>query len=61
MYIADSNNNRIRKITLSTGLIYTIAGTGTASFSGDDSSATSAGLDTPYAVALDTSGEKISN
>jgi hypothetical protein len=34
LYIADSNNNRVRKVT-SGGTITTIAGTGTAGFSGD--------------------------
>ncbi len=56
MYIGDSDNYRIRKVTISTGIISTIAGTGTASFSGDGGEATSAALNTPYGVALDSSG-----
>ena len=56
VYIADSGNNRIRKVMLSTGIITTIAGTGTASYSGDNGAATSATLYQPYEVALDTSG-----
>jgi uncharacterized protein (TIGR03437 family) len=56
MYIADSANNRIRKVTKSTGNISTIAGNGTAQFSGDGGSATSASLNAPYGVAVDSSG-----
>ena len=58
VYIADTNNHRIRKVTVSTGIITTIAGTGTASYSGDGGSATSATLYLPYGVALDSSGMK---
>ncbi len=56
MYIADWSNHRIRKVTVSTGIITTIAGTGTASYSGDGGAATSALLNSPTAVALDPSG-----
>ena len=56
MYIADCNNNRIRKVTVSTGIITTIAGTGTASYSGDNGPATSATLNYPIGVELDSSG-----
>ena len=54
VYIADSSNNRIRKV--STGIITTIAGTGTFSYSGDNGAATSATLNSPAGVALDASG-----
>ena len=54
VYIADYGNNRIRKV--STGIISTIAGTGTASYSGDNGAATSATLNGPSGVALDASG-----
>ena len=53
VYIADYNNNRIRKV--STGIITTIAGTGTVSYSGDGGAATSATLRYPYGVAVDAS------
>ena len=56
LYIADTSNNRIRKVTVSTGIITTIAGTGTASYSGDNGAATSATLNGPYGVSVDASG-----
>ncbi len=43
-------------MTVSTGVISTIAGTGTASYSGDNSAATSATLNNPHGVSLDSSG-----
>jgi sugar lactone lactonase YvrE len=54
LFIADASNNRIRKIAA--GIISTVAGNGTAGFSGDGSPATSAQLNSPYGVALDPSG-----
>ncbi len=56
MYIADTSNYRIRKVTVSTGIITTIAGTGTSSYSGDNGPATSATLYIPSGVAIDSSG-----
>ncbi len=56
MYISDTNNERIRKVTASTGIITTYAGTGTSSFSGDGGAATSATLDNPRGLTLDSSG-----
>ena len=57
VYIADTDNNRIRKVTISTGIITTIAGTGTSSYSGDGGEATSATLYYPYGVNVDSSGK----
>jgi len=56
-YIADAGNNAIRKVTLSTGLISTVAGNGTGSggFSGDGQLATNALLNYPVGVAVDAS------
>ena len=54
VYIADTFNNRIRKV--STGIISTIAGTGSTGYSGDNGAATSATLYYPIGVALDASG-----
>ena len=55
LYIADSGNNRIRKVT-PTGMISTIAGTGKGGFSGDRGPATSAKLNKPFGVAIDSAG-----
>ena len=56
LYFADSNNHKIRKITASTGIITTVAGTGFRGFSGDGGSALNAQLDTPPGVAVDAVG-----
>jgi trimeric autotransporter adhesin len=56
IYIADNSNHRIRMVTKSTGIISTVAGTGSYSYSGDGGQATSAALYYPYGVALDASG-----
>jgi RHS repeat-associated protein len=56
IYIADEQNNRIRKVTVSTGYISTVAGTGTAGYSGDGGAAISAKLNVPYGVAVDSAG-----
>jgi len=55
LYIADSVNHRIRRVTAS-GAIDTIAGNGTPGFSGDGGPATQAQLNGPLGVALDSSG-----
>jgi hypothetical protein len=57
LYIADSGNHRIRKVTAG-GIISTVAGTGTPgpAFSGDGGPATSAQLTYPLGVTLDVSG-----
>jgi sugar lactone lactonase YvrE len=56
LYIADTFNHRVRKVTASTGLISTIAGTGVAGFNGDGIPATSAELYYPISIVLDSSG-----
>jgi sugar lactone lactonase YvrE len=56
LYIADSLNNRIRKVSAATGMIMTIAGNGTAGFSGDNGVPTSAELNAPDEVTLDSGG-----
>ena len=56
VFIADNNNYRVRKVSAATGVITTVAGTGTPGFSGDGGAATSAQLNYPYGVAVDGSG-----
>ncbi len=41
---------------MSTGIITTLVGTGTASYSGDNEPATAASLNHPTGIALDTAG-----
>ena len=55
LYIADTGNARVRKITAG-GAISTYAGNGTAGYGGDGSSATSAQLDLPIGLAIDSAG-----
>lgn len=55
LYIADGGNNRVRKVSAA-GVITTIAGKGTAGFSGDGGAATAAELKRPTHVAVDASG-----
>jgi uncharacterized protein (TIGR03437 family) len=54
IYIADTFNNRIRKVA--NGIINTVAGNGSGSYSGDGDSATSAGLSGPSGIAVDSGG-----
>ena len=56
VYICDAVNNRIRKVTVSTGTITTIAGTSSGGYSGDNGAATSATLYDPDGLGLDVSG-----
>ena len=56
LYIADQANNRVREVAGSTGIITTVAGNGTAGYSGDSGPATSGELNGPFAVELDTAG-----
>jgi sugar lactone lactonase YvrE len=56
LYIADYSNNRIRKVTASTGLISTIAGTGAWGYNGDNIRADTAKIGDITGIAVDTSG-----
>ena len=56
LYIADEGNSRILKVDVS-GAITTVAGNGTAGYSGDGGPATGAELNIPSAVALDSTGD----
>jgi sugar lactone lactonase YvrE len=55
-YIADTGNNRIRKVNLSNYVITTVAGSDKSGFCGDGGPATSACLSQPTGVALDSAG-----
>src|SRR3984893_10596563 len=56
LYIADNANNRIRKVAVGTGVITTYAGNGTAGFAGDGGAATSAALNQPAGIVIDSAG-----
>ncbi len=56
VFFSDTGNSRIRLITVSTGIISTYAGTGSASFSGDNGAASSSSLYQPHGLSIDTSG-----
>jgi sugar lactone lactonase YvrE len=53
LYIAERDNHVIRKINMRTGIIATVAGTGTAGFSGDGGPAIRAQLRQPHSIAFD--------
>ena len=52
LYIADTHNQRVRRLNLTTGVITTVAGS-TVGFSGDNGPATAAQLNLPTALAVD--------
>ncbi len=56
LFIADTDNHRIRKVDAATGDISTVAGSGAAGFSGDGGPATAARLNGPFGVAVDGAG-----
>ena len=57
LYIADTGNHAVRKVSAATGFITTYAGTGTSGFLGDGGAATSARLSSPQAVSLNSAGD----
>jgi hypothetical protein len=57
LYIADNQNNRVRMVNLTSGIITTVAGTGAAGSGGDGGLATLAQLNGPYGVAVDAAGD----
>jgi len=57
--IADTSNDAVRITDASTGDLLTVAGDGTAGYTGDGGPCTSAELDGPYGVALDSAGNII--
>jgi len=56
LFVADLYNNRVRRVDAATGIITTVAGTGTAGFSGDGGPATAAALNYPLGLTLDGAG-----
>ena len=56
IYIADAGNNRIRMINAA-GIIFTIAGTGVAGFTGDSGLAVNAKINLPFSVDVDKRGD----
>ncbi len=56
-YIGDRSNNKVRRVTASTGVITTFAGTGTAGYSGDGGAATAARLNRPQGIHLASNGD----
>jgi sugar lactone lactonase YvrE len=56
LYVADTYNHRVRRIAAATGAITTVAGNGIEAFVGDNGPATSASIDSPNGLALDSAG-----
>jgi len=56
LFIADTQDNRIREVNYSTHIITTVAGNGIAGSGGDGGAATAASLNSPWGVAVETSG-----
>jgi sugar lactone lactonase YvrE len=52
VYIADSYNQRIRRVDATDGMMHTVAGSGYTGYTGDGSSALDASMDTPQCVAV---------
>jgi sugar lactone lactonase YvrE len=56
LFIADTSNRRVRKLTISTGVISTYAGNGNRGYSGNGGQATSASMMHPTGLAFDSAG-----
>lgn len=56
LFIADTSNNRIRNIDTN-GIINTMAGNGTNTYSGDNGPAANAGLNSPQELTFDATGD----
>ncbi len=57
LYLADTDNSAIRKIAFATGIITTVAGTGSPGYTGDGGAATSAKIKTAEDVAIAANGD----
>jgi sugar lactone lactonase YvrE len=56
LFVADLNNNRVRKVDAATGVITTVAGNGVPGYAGDGGPAIAAALDSPFGLAADAAG-----
>ena len=56
LFIADTLNAKVRKVSAASGVINIVAGSGTPGYGGDGSAAASAQLNLPIGVAVDSSG-----
>lgn len=59
LYISDLVNNRIRRVDEATGIIQTIAGTGSPDFNGDGHTALETNLNEPFGLAFDRNGDLV--
>jgi sugar lactone lactonase YvrE len=57
LYVADTDNHRVRKIAAGTGVITTVAGNGVEGFAGDGGAAVVAEIDSPNGLAVDGAGD----
>ena len=57
LYLSDTDHNCVRKVDKTTGIIATVAGAGTAGFSGDGGPAGAAQLNLPYGLVVDPAGD----
>jgi sugar lactone lactonase YvrE len=56
VFIADTDNDVIRRVDAATGIITTVAGTGVKGFDGDGGAATTAAIHRPFGLAIDAIG-----
>jgi hypothetical protein len=56
LYFSDTSNQRVRRVDFITGVIHTIAGDGTAGYTGDNNKAITAELSNPTGVAVNSQG-----
>ncbi|HEX7878366.1 MAG TPA: hypothetical protein VF720_03100 [Candidatus Eisenbacteria bacterium] len=57
LYVADTENNRVRRIEIATQVVTTIGGTGAATYSGDGGPAVNAGINYPTDIACTPEGD----
>ena len=56
LYIADTDNHRVRAVDLATGVIHTVVGDGVARFGGDGGAPLAASLQRPWGITFDAAG-----